>query len=115
VPGVEARTERGVTRTEPPRHHVGPRLYDLMYVNVQADVPYWVERARAAQGPVLEVACGSGRVLAPVLAAGVDADGLDADLDMLAAARARIESTGGRARLHHADMRDFTMPRRYRL
>jgi SAM-dependent methyltransferase len=104
-----------VNRAGPPRHHVGPRIYDLMYANVRADVPYWVERARAARGPVLEVACGSGRVLGPVVAAGVDADGLDADPDMLAAARARIEGEGGRARLHHADMRDFTMPRRYRL
>src|SRR5205807_1957557 len=56
-----------------------------------------------------------GRVLAPLIAAGVDADGLDADADMLAAARARIGASGGRARLERADMRDFTMPRRYRL
>src|SRR5262249_31013589 len=49
------------------------------------------------------------------VAAGVEADGLDADPDMLEACRARIEGLGGRARLVRADMRDFTMPRRYNL
>lgn len=104
-----------MTPLELPRHHVGPALYDLMYANVRGDVPYWVARAKAAQGPVLEVACGSGRVLAPIVQAGVDADGLDADADMLEAARARIAAAGGRARLVRGDMRDFTMPRRYAL
>lgn len=105
-----------MTRTEePPRHHVGPELYDLMYDDVRGDLPYWVERAHGVRGPVLEVACGSGRVLAPLLAAGVDADGLDADPDMLAGAAARLGAAATPGRLQRADMRDFTLPRRYAL
>jgi ubiquinone/menaquinone biosynthesis C-methylase UbiE len=40
------------------------------------DIPYgldfYVALARAANGPVLDVACGTGRILLPCLQAGVD-------------------------------------------
>jgi SAM-dependent methyltransferase len=62
---------------------------------------------------VLDVGCGTGRVLLRLLEAGVDADGLDASEPMLERARARAAARGFRPALVHADMRDFTMPRRY--
>ncbi len=92
-----------------------PDLYDLMWAAQTADVAFYAERARASQGPVLEVACGNGRVLVPTRAAGVDLDGLDYDLAMLDDARRKLDALGLKARLVHADMRDFTLPRRYDL
>lgn len=92
-----------------------PDLYDLMYGGQTADVEFYVGRACALRGPVLEVACGNGRVLVPTRAAGVDVDGLDGDLAMLDDARRKLDSRGLDARLVQADMRDFTLPRRYDL
>ena len=43
----------------------------------RGDVPFYRTRARTANGPVLELACGTGRVHLPLLEDGVDADGLD--------------------------------------
>lgn len=94
-------------------YYTTPDLYDLIYAPFRADVGYVVREARAARGPVLEVACGSGRLLLPMLEAGVDADGLDLAPAMLAATRRRAAAKGLRADVVAADMRDFTMPRRY--
>jgi SAM-dependent methyltransferase len=90
-----------------------PDLYDLVLDGLDFDIPFWTEWARQAQGPVLDVGCGTGRVLLRLLAAGIDADGLDNSEAMLARARARAEAAGHRPGLVLGDMRDFTMPRRY--
>ena len=79
-------------------------LYDAFVFD--GDLPLWVELARE-QGPrVLEVACGSGRVLAPLAQAGFDVVGIDISPHMLALARAKL-SAALSARLIQADMRDF--------
>ena len=99
----------------PSRYFVTPEVYDLMYAGFVTDVGVIVDEARAADGPVLEVACGSGRLLVPLLEAGVDADGLDYDPPMLDALRAKLALRGLRTGLHEADMREFTLPRKYAL
>ncbi|GAC1313485.1 MAG: class I SAM-dependent methyltransferase [Chloroflexota bacterium] len=75
------------------------------------DLPFYRELAHAEGGRVLEVACGSGRVLAPLVAAGCDVVGIDISPHMLALARTKLETSHqpGRGRLVQADMRDFTL------
>lgn len=90
-----------------------PEFYDAVYAGITADIAPWVAEARAAGGPVLEVACGTGRLLVPTLQAGVACDGLDVSEVMLAAAREKLAARGLRARLFAADMRDFSLPHRY--
>jgi SAM-dependent methyltransferase len=79
------------------------------------DIPFYVEHAKAARGPVLEVACGTGRVMIPSLQAGADIEGIDLHPGMLAVLRKRAGALGLTPRAELADMRDFTMPRRYKL
>jgi SAM-dependent methyltransferase len=92
-----------------------PELYDLLFDSLDFDLPYWVETARAASGPVLELGCGTGRVLLPVAKAGVDIDGLDAAPAMIARLRTKAAAAGLNLRAEVADMRSFEMGRRYRL
>lgn len=47
------------------------------------DIGWYRDLAQAAGGPVLELGCGSGRILLPLLAAGVDIRGVDRSLPML--------------------------------
>ena len=52
-------------------------LYDLAMGGVNYDLDYYLSLARAAGGPILEVCCGTGRVLLPCLREGLDVEGLD--------------------------------------
>lgn len=90
-----------------------PELYDLLLGGLDFDLPFWLGTGRDAGGPVLDLGCGTGRILLPLLEAGVDADGIDSSKAMLELARRKAEAKGFRPRLSVADMRDFKMPRRY--
>jgi SAM-dependent methyltransferase len=96
-------------------YYLDPALYDAVYSDYTADIAPHVEAMRAANGPALEVCCGNGRLLVPALEAGADCEGLDLSEEMLADLRAKLKAKGLRATLHHADMRDFTLPMRYAL
>lgn len=95
-------------------YYLTPDEYDLVYSDYTADVAPHVEACRAAGGPVLEVCCGNGRLLIPALEAGVPCEGLDLDPEMLEDLRRKLAARGLAARLHHADMRAFALPGRYR-
>ena len=45
-----------------PSPYDSPELYDLLFEPFDFDASYWLEAARAAGGPVLEVGCGTGRI-----------------------------------------------------
>ncbi|MCB0092473.1 MAG: class I SAM-dependent methyltransferase, partial [Caldilineaceae bacterium] len=53
------------------------RFYDLDYREYEDDLPMVMELAQEVEGPLLELGCGTGRVLAPLAAAGHRITGLD--------------------------------------
>jgi len=71
------------------------------------DVPFWRRVAAAADGPVLELGCGTGRVTVPLARAGVSLVGIDLSAPMLERARTRLRRArlAGRARLVRGDIR----------
>src|SRR5690348_4545115 len=75
-------------------------FYDLEYGAYDADLDLYRHfAAQAAVGPgqptrVLELGCGSGRVLQALAAAGHDCTGIDAAPALLARARARVDAAG---------------------
>src|SRR5947199_10751079 len=94
------------------------RFYDEVYVDQHdsGDLAFYLEEAKAAGDPVLEAGCGTGRILLPTLAAGVDIDGFDREPAMLARLRERgVEVPDLAQRVWLADMRDFTARRQYAL
>lgn len=76
-----------------------PRLYDWEHDPFREDVDLYVALARRFGGPVLELACGTGRVLAPIAAAGIVCTGVDSSEPMLARAQARLRAEGLNATL----------------
>ena len=96
-----------------------PELYDTVYEDYVEDILFYVEEARRAHGPCLELGCGTGRVLIPVAASGVDVPGLDLSPPMIARARRKVaalaEDVQARVTLLEGDMRDFTLARRFAL
>jgi SAM-dependent methyltransferase len=95
-------------------------LYDhVVPYRARADIAFFVEAATKAGGPVLEVGCGTGRVLIPTARAGVEVVGLDASPDMLAVCRRRLRDepadVQSRVTLVQADMRRFALGRTFAL
>ena len=85
----------------------------------RTDIAFYVERADASGGPVLELGCGTGRVLIPTARAGLRITGLDASPSMLDVCRQRLggepDAVQQRVELVHADMRDFDLGREFAL
>ena len=90
-------------------------MYDLMLGDISYGLDFYVALAREANGPVLDIACGTGRILLPCLQAGIDIEGLDMFEPMLNRLRAKAAALGLPPRLHQADMSDFSVPRRFGL
>jgi 2-polyprenyl-3-methyl-5-hydroxy-6-metoxy-1,4-benzoquinol methylase len=64
------------------------RHYDAFNQPYQDDLKFYLAEARKARGPVLELACGTGRLTIPLRKKGVDITGLDLAAPMLEVARA---------------------------
>jgi len=83
------------------------------------DVDYFVDAARRSGGPVLEVACGTGRVLLPIAREGIPITGMDLSPHMLRICRERLASEPGAVRAIAktvlADMRRFDLGSRFNL
>ncbi len=77
------------------------------------DLDFYVAIAREADGPVLEVGCGTGRVLLPCARAGAEMVGLDLSPDMLAVLRRGLAGepadVQARVRVVEGDMRTFDL------
>lgn len=95
-------------------------LYDSvpLYATRQ-DVGFYVEEAKAARGPVLELGSGTGRILLPIARAGSTIVGLDSSHNMLARCRQRLAAepaaVQGRVRLVQRDIHDFDLGERFAL
>lgn len=81
----------------------------------RGDVAFYRERAADADGPALELACGTGRVYLELLDAGLDVDGFDASEAALAELRSRAGDRGLDPSVWQADVTDFAVEREYGL
>jgi SAM-dependent methyltransferase len=73
-------------------------------------VPHYVALAREADGPVVELAVGTGRVAIPVSQAiGGRVIGVDASPAMLQKGRAAVEASGADVELREGDMRELSL------
>jgi len=88
------------------------RFYDLQHADLTADLIFYLHFARQAGGPVLEMGCGTGRLLLPLVEAGIEVTGVDTSPTMLALARRKL---GQRATLVEGDMRKVELAGRYAL
>jgi len=85
-------------------------IYDDWSAPMTEDVAFYVELAREADGPIVELAVGNGRVAVPVAEAiGRPVLGIDASSAMLAGARERAAAAGVELDLRQGDMRELSL------
>ena len=77
------------------------------------DIQFFKNAVAGASGPVLDAGCGTGRILLPLLRAGVDADGADAANDMLKWCRQGAEAESLEVELYTQAMHELDLPRKY--
>ena len=107
-------TERFVTR----RYDNEASFYDLLY-NPRDELEYYRRLASHANGPILELACGTGRVTIPLAKAGHEITGLDLSKKMLGRARSKLKQEPAEVRrlvkFIEGDMRTFNLNQKFGL
>lgn len=91
------------------------RHYDAFNKPYEDDIPFYLSECRRARGPVLELACGTGRLTIPLKKAGIDIAGLDLSGPMLEQARAKAAAEGLKIRFSRGNAAGFKAGERYRL
>jgi SAM-dependent methyltransferase len=94
-------------------------VYDDYSTGLPHDVEFYVKEAAGADGEVLELGCGTGRILIPIARAGQTVTGLDLAPPMLAICRDKLTHLSGevqkRVTLVEADMRRFDLKKTFAL
>ncbi len=85
--------------------------YDFDH-DTAVDVPFYLDYAHQCGSPILELACGTGRLLIPLAEAGFEAYGVDFSQNMLAVCRQKVTDRRLQDRVHllQADMAAFDLP-----
>jgi SAM-dependent methyltransferase len=99
---------------------IAAKYYDGAYGAMDlVDAAFYVDLAKECGGPVLEIGCGTGRVLLATAREGIEIHGLDNSAPMLSVLKEKIareqSSVQARITLHGADMRDFRLNRTFAL
>lgn len=86
------------------------RRYDEWSAHMTEDVAFYVNLARGAAGPVVELAVGNGRVAIPVAqATGRSVIGIDSSPAMFEQARTRAAKARVKVELSECDIRELTL------
>ena len=102
-------------------YNISAKHYDAAYAVKQdlVDLPFYLDLAKRSGGPVLEIACGTGRVLLNIAREGIEIDGVDNSSPMLQVLESRLgqepRAVRDKVTLHTGDMRHFRLDKKYAL
>ncbi len=91
------------------------RHYDLMYQDLLDDIPFYLNQVKKYGEPVLELACGTGRITIPLAEQGIQITGLDIKDSMLDQAKRKSMEKGLNIEWIKSDCRDFSLKDKFNL
>jgi SAM-dependent methyltransferase len=106
---------RETIKALPPLYHDPPRYELLAQLTAPADIDFYQSLLRETGGPVLELGCGTGRLLLELARGGAEVVGLDLSPALLDFARQKADAQGAEITLALGDMRRFDIGRTFPL
>jgi SAM-dependent methyltransferase len=95
---------------------INPSLFHLHHIERDEDVSFWLQLAIEVDGPVLELGCGTGRLLLPLLKSGINLCGLDRNYEMLSYLNSQLPNQFlGQVKTFQADLGYFHLDREFSL
>jgi len=94
------------------------KYYDIAFgISGEAELAWYLSRTKESGGPVLDIACGTGRLALMFARQGFEVTGIDQSDGMLNQFRGKLEKeTAGvreRIRIEHQKMADFSLGRKF--
>jgi len=99
-------------------YHTIARYYDAENTDKTDDIPMYLELAQEYGGPLIDIGCGTGRVMIPLAQQGYTVHGIDSEKAMLDIAERRAADSPAlqqRMVLHHGDVATYTLDQRFKL
>ena len=91
------------------------RHFDQLFAGANQDLAFWIGQAEQHGDPILELACGTGRVTVPLARQGFKMTGLDNSEAMLNEARRKSSAANVEIEWIEADMCDFDLAKTFSL
>lgn len=93
-----------------------PTYYHLHHKDELDDLPFWLALAEGLGDPILELGCGTGRLLIPFIQAGYDVIGLDNDYKALTYLRCQLPKKSlVKVKIFHAEMGNYHIAQKFSL
>lgn len=93
-------------------------LYDYVF-ECRNDISFYLDIANCLGSPILEVGCGTGRIVLPLVRAGFEVVGIDINTSRLAICESKLakesDEIRARASVVFGDMRNFALDREFAL
>src|SRR5437763_5335189 len=92
-------------------------FYDIEHARFDEDLDMYRNFAESCVGPILELACGSGRLLVPLMLEGYELVGVDSSAAMLELARQHLQQAGltSRCELVRQDLCSLDLGQKFHL
>ena len=96
--------------------NINPLIYHQHHADKIEDIPFWMELARDSGSPILELGCGTGRVISHLAQLGQRVVGLDLDFEMLGFLKDNLSiQSRGEIDIFQANLGAFHLDRKFSL
>lgn len=90
------------------------RYYDAFFCAPdESELLFYKQMIESVPSPALEIACGTGRLLLPLLQTGLLVEGIDSSPEMLVQCKAKIEKAHMKVLLYKQQMQTLSLPKKY--
>lgn len=91
------------------------RFYDAENSDKDDDIPLYLNLAEQYGGPIIDIGCGTGRVMIPLAEEGYEVHGIDYEQAMLDYAQQYMQENDLEMTLHHGDVRTYQLDKKFKL